>query len=620
VTRSLHFRLGLCVAAAISSGGNLFAAEPDLSEYRTVETAITTRDAKAGTVAAARPGFLGLLVSANAQGRLAIAEVAANSPAAKAGVRAGDLLLGLNGAAVSDADAFYDLLRTKSLGEAVKLALTRQDQQLELRATLEPPSRPLSVGPQRAALGIRVATRKDDEGSTIERVEAESAAERARLKVGEVLLKFGDVAISGPEKLNEALAAKKPDDIVTLTLLIAEKTVEMKVRLGGERDPSAERRVGQGRGGVIPPGGGGFGFGPRYWTQSKFRLGIILVEYPDAKHNPTIMPRDWEEAMFSHGTYTKNSITGQPVHGSMYDYYLEQSYGVLKIEGRAFDYVEVSKNKTDYATGNRMALLTEAMDKVLARDTDALKGLDGVFFIYAGTRPDQTPRGSLYWPHRASVSHNGTRWPYFICPEGGQRMQNNSVFCHEFGHMLGLPDLYARPEDPGMEGAGIWSAMANQAPNGKPQHFDAWSKEKLGWVKPAVIDPRVKQKLILAPIEDSPKECMKVLTRPDGSEYLLLENRRKKGFDASLPAEGLLIWRVVGNRPILEESHGIEGPAGPRMFPSLVPFPSTANDSFTPFTIPSSRSQLGGGLPTYITNIRRLNDGRITFQIGYEYY
>src|SRR5205823_11020261 len=122
-------------------------------------------------------------------------------------------------------------------------------------------------------------------------------------------------------------------------------------------------------------------------------------------------------------------------------------------------------------------------------------------------------------------------------------------------------------------------------------------KEMLGWVKPTVIDPTVKQKLVLAPVENSPKECYKVLARPDGSEYFLLENRRKKGFDTSLPAEGLLIWRVVGNRPILEESHGVEGPAGPRSVLDKVPFPSDANDAFTPYTTPSSRSKLGGGLP-----------------------
>ena len=87
----------------------------------------------------------------------------------------------------------------------------------------------------------------------------------------------------------------------------------------------------------------------------------------------------------------------------------------------------------------------------------------------------------------------------------------------------------------------------------------------------------------------------------------------------SLPADGLLIWRVIGNRPVLEESHGVAGPAGPRSFLSSVPYPSNANDAFTPFTTPSSRSQLGGGLPVYITNIRRLDDGRITLQVGYEF-
>jgi M6 family metalloprotease-like protein len=264
--------------------------------------------------------------------------------------------------------------------------------------------------------------------------------------------------------------------------------------------------------------------------------------------------------------------------------------------------------------------LTEALDKLYARDgKDCLKDFDGIFFLYAGDRV-QTNRGGLYWPHKSFVSHGDKRWPYFIVQEGGARMTDISVICHEFGHMLGLPDLYARPENPGSEGVGVWCAMSNQAGLGKPQHFSAWSKEQLGWISPCVIDPSVKQKLILAPIENSSKECFKVLARQDGSEYFLLENRKKKGFDASLPAEGLLIWRVIANRPILEESHGVEGPAGPRVFLDSVPFPSKANNAFTPYTTPSSRSQLGGGMPVHITNIRRLPDGRVTFYVGYEFY
>src|SRR5204863_1269601 len=103
-----------------------------------------------------------------------------------------------------------------------------------------------------------------------------------------------------------------------------------------------------------------------------------------------------------------------------------------------------------------------------------------------------------------------------------------------------------------------------------------WSKEKLGWLTPTVIAPAVPQKLILGAVEDSPKECFKILVRPDGSEYLLLENRRKKGFDQSLPAEGLLVWRVVQNRPFLVESHGVEWPPGPRTFLTDVRYPSLA--------------------------------------------
>ena len=68
-------------------------------------------------------------------------------------------------------------------------------------------------------------------------------------------------------------------------------------------------------------------------------------------------------------------------------------------------------------------------------------------------------------------------------------MNDISVFCHEFGHMLGLPDLYARPELPGSEGVGVWCAMSNQNGGGRPQHFCAWSKEQLGWVKPTVHRP-----------------------------------------------------------------------------------------------------------------------------------
>src|SRR5262249_9215750 len=148
-----------------------------------------------------------------------------------------------------------------------------------------------------------------------------------------------------------------------------------------------------------------------------------------------------------------------------------------------------NKRETYGATGgNRYALLTEAVDKLLDRDgKDALKDFDGIYFMYAGGR-GQTNRGGLYWAHRATFKPNGKRWPYFLCPEGGREMASISVITHEFGHMLGLPDLYARPETPGAEGVGIWCTMSTgHGRDGKPLHFSAWCKEQLNWINPAVI-------------------------------------------------------------------------------------------------------------------------------------
>ena len=38
-----------------------------------------------------------------------------------------------------------------------------------------------------------------------------------------------------------------------------------------------------------------------------------------AKHNPKITSKAWEESLFSRNTYTKTSVTGQQVFGSVND-------------------------------------------------------------------------------------------------------------------------------------------------------------------------------------------------------------------------------------------------------------------------------------------------------------
>ena len=583
----------------------------DLRGYTTAEKAIAA-DPK--LIQGSKPtaaGYLGVIVRADSANRPVIEAVERDSPADYAGLKPNDVVMRIDNAAVTTDTEVRDLLRSKLAGDTLALQIVREGKPLDLSATLNPTTQPKTIGP-RAIMGITVIDAKGTIGAKVDVVTPDMPAAKGGVKVGDLITKIDGRDVAGPEIFREMMAGRRPGDIVELLLERNGKREGTKVTLVPE---------------------GGIGFGGRgwddrlagYWLKPTYKLAIIGVEYPDVKHNAKIKDSDWEESMFSLGTYTDKSATGEKVHGSMNDYYKELSNGKFKIDGKFIGWVEAKKKRMDYSTGSgtdtgeKLSLLTEALDIYVDKNgKDSLTEYDGIFFLYAGGRV-QTTRGGLYWPHRANVTHKGRRLPYFIVQEGGNRMNDISVFCHEFGHMLGLPDLYARPELPGSEGAWVWCAMSNQNGNGKPQHFCAWSKEMLGWVKPTVLDPRVSQKLILSPVEDDPTQCFKVIVKSDGSEYFLLENRARKGFDESLPAGGLLIWRVVNNRPVLEESHGVEGAAGPRSFLDEVPYPSKANAAFTPYTTPSSKSQLGGGLPVYITNIRRLPGDRISFQIGYEF-
>jgi M6 family metalloprotease-like protein len=611
----------------------LTAADPvapetklDLSEFKTVDKAIATTMKKAAPAVQGQSGYLGVHVATNPQGKLVVADVSLDSPAAKAGLQKEDLLLKVAGKEMKNPDVFREMLLAHRPGEDVKLSIVRQETPREITVKLGATSRPVrntdrgdrgvrgDVGDAaRPVIGLSVGEPKEGEGAPITRLLPDLPAEKAGLKVGEYILKIDGKPVAASGSIRDLIADKKAGDVVMVTVKRDDKHVDVKVTLGGAAG-----------GGTAPDVRGG-GDMNEIWKKPIYKLAVICVEYPDVKHNAKIALEDWQEALFSRDRYkNKESVTGQPVYGSLTDYYREMSCGALKIDGKVFDWVEVKKNRMDYApgsgTGAKGPLLTEALELVQKRDgKDALKDFDGLFFVYAGEPPGRLNRGHLYSPHRSTVRVDSKNWSYFLCPEGGARLTNTSLICHEFGLLLGLPELSARQENAGSKGAGAWCCMSNQSDSNRPQHLCAWSKEQFGWIKPTVLDPTVRQKLILAPIEGNVKECYKVLLKLDGSEYLLLENRQKKGYDESLPGEGLLIWRVVQNKPILAESHGIEGPAGPRSFLNAIPYPSSANDSFTPYTTPSSRAQLGGGLPVYLTNIRRLPDGRITFHIGYEY-
>jgi immune inhibitor A len=123
------------------------------------------------------------------------------------------------------------------------------------------------------------------------------------------------------------------------------------------------------------------------------------------------------------------------------------------------------------------------------------------------------------------------------------------VLCHEFGHLLGLPELYA-PSARTHEGIGVWGLMGQGTWVGRgkqPPHPEAWSKAKLGWVDVETIE-QTRRGVVLPPVEREARVVRIPAAADRPHEYYLLEYRRRVGADARLPGEGLLIWHVDERR------------------------------------------------------------------------
>jgi M6 family metalloprotease-like protein len=105
------------------------------------------------------------------------------------------------------------------------------------------------------------------------------------------------------------------------------------------------------------------------------------------------------------------------------------------------------------------------------------------------------------------------------------------VCCHEFGHQLGLPDLYDTNGDVGgsSQGLGAWDIMATGVWNANgfvPCEPSAWSKAFLGVLPTtrAVTDQAVTLSEVERPIGANPRILEIPVTQ---SEYFLLENREQ---------------------------------------------------------------------------------------------
>ena len=121
------------------------------------------------------------------------------------------------------------------------------------------------------------------------------------------------------------------------------------------------------------------------------------------------------------------------------------------------------------------------------------------------------------------------------------------TFCHEMGHILGLPDLYDTSENAD-SGIGVWGLMGagNWQRQISPAYMSAWSRYHLGFTHPTIVENVSNLEISILPAEGLDVGAAYILPMSSNlpKEYLIIENRQKIGSDKYLKQSGLLVWHI----------------------------------------------------------------------------
>jgi immune inhibitor A len=291
----------------------------------------------------------------------------------------------------------------------------------------------------------------------------------------------------------------------------------------------------------------------RYRLEGTEYLTTALVDFSDVQHGQIPRPDRttdnityWSADVSPQHYYDMLFAPGGASYGlpSMRDYYLEQSSGRFTWTGQVSNWVQINATEATFgankprtgdggddlngpvyrvvdatlkalaASGNYGGINLSLADQIDRYDCDG----DGNYFesdgyidhfaiVHAGEGEEAdggAQGGDAIWSHRWYANLNETEGPancklggyqlpgtglwvgdYTIEPENG----GVGVFAHEFGHDLGLPDLYDTAGSPD-NGTGFWTLMssgswASDSPyaiGDKPVHMGAWEKLALGWL------------------------------------------------------------------------------------------------------------------------------------------
>jgi S1-C subfamily serine protease len=191
-------------------------------------------------------GFLGVVIDPEQlEAKALVREVAPDSPAMKAGFKAGDVIKKVGGRDLKNGQDFFQAMAEHKPGEKIGFVVAREGKDQELSATLgERPARAEARPPDRrvppqlpdllsrargAYLGIHMQAA--EKGVQVVDVTPDTPAAKAGLKVDDIITGVGDKSAANPEELQRAIREAGVGKEVTLHVLRGAEKLDLKATL-----------------------------------------------------------------------------------------------------------------------------------------------------------------------------------------------------------------------------------------------------------------------------------------------------------------------------------------------------------------------------------------------------
>ena len=196
-------------------------------------------------------------------------------------------------------------------------------------------------------------------------------------------------------------------------------------------------------------------------------------------------------------------------------------------------------------------------------DNDNDGYVDFVYVIYAGFGEADSGIENTIWPHSSWLTYygrltlNGKIIDKFACSNEltyvSKQHDGIGSFCHEFSHILGLPDLYCTDDEGDWKTLGKWDIMDSGSynnDNNTPAGYSAYERFFLGWTQPRVL--RDAENVQLQALNQSNEALLVTATgkhnlkgdNPNPRTFFMIENRQQTGWDEYIPGHGMLITKI----------------------------------------------------------------------------